>query len=805
MDDMQNTGLDVFRNGYPLIPIVPRDKRPALGNWRNINATEELVKSWRGGIGIRTGFVVFIDIDIPNVAADRVRAICERIVGPAPVRIGNAPKLGLLYRSETVLKTRISTVYKDKADNRCAIEALADGRQFVAYGIHPITGNPYDWVTWAQPTNTKVEDLTLITEAQIEELFTAFDQVALEESWALATISRSRAGGETPFWVKTGPVTDLTDDQIAEYVRRLPNDEQFESRESWLKIGMAIHHQTGGSEEGRELFRDWSVDHPSHNEENFRKAWDSLGNDYSNPNFNPITFRYIIDLVEGIKRAERKATLERLEREITDVTSLAALTKIGFEISTIDMEAYQRVTFASQIQDAAKRFRARWPIGFVRELVRPKPGDKDMPDWLKDWVFLSETDQFYNVKTTQYVGPNAFNRAFGRWVKDIPASRFATDLAKIPVHHRTAYLPTEGAVYIDPLEISWVNTYRDTSPAIPAEYDRRDLAAIETVKAHATHLFGDAERDIAILHSALAYIVQTGQRINWLLLIQGAEAIGKTFYAHLMRAVLGGDPHVFELSTEILTESNFTGWANGHQVVYIEELKLHGKRYDVLNKMKPYISNEYIGIHAKYQAPYNVRNTTSYFAFTNHRDALPLNEGDTRHFIMLSQWQNGNDVRRFKEENPDYYRRLWATLDECAGALRRWLLEYDLHPDFSPVDRAPASAGREIVLREAKPEFQQDVEDIIADGLYPWISNDLVIVHLLREVLADDIGSVPPPEGIRNILQRMQFTPVNAGRISIGGRGKRMFYYCWSRNRDVIRASVPQLREIIDRALASRL
>lgn len=809
MTEMQNRGLAVLASGYPLIPIKPREKAPAISGWRTINATETLVKTWGElgyGIGIRTGYVVFIDIDIPNLAVDRVREVCIRTIGSAPIRIGNPPKMGLVYRSETPFGTRISEGYKDQRGNRCAVESLALGRQFVAFGIHPVTGQPYYWIEGVSPTNIRIEDLTPINQDQIEALFQAFYRIAAEEGWTPERVRRTATYEGSPFGNNRNPV-GLSDDEIATKVRQIPNDDRFDARDDWLSILMAIHHETDGSETGREIAWEWSVEHPSHVEENFRKAWDSFGNRYQSANDNPITFRYILKILKDQKAAERKAAVLRLTGAIGTAADFEAIRTIAFEISTLEgLDEAALALFAAQLQEATKRLGTRLPIGAIRRMLKPPIGDVEMPKWLADWVFLKETDQFYNAQTCEYVGPNPFNRAFGRYVKDIPASRFATDVAKIPIHHMTAYLPGEKAVWVDPLERSWVNTYRDTSPGIPAFYSERDLAAIAVVKAHANHLFGAGmERDIAMLHSTLAYIVQTGKRINWLLLIQGAEAVGKTFYAHLLRAVLGGDPHVYELTTDTLTENAFTSWAEGHQVVYVEELKLHGKRYDVLNKMKSYISNEYVSVHAKYRAPYNIKNATSYLAFTNHRDAVPIDQGDTRYFIMLSQWQDADAVKQFKEDNPRYYDRLWQVLEDSPGALRRWLLEYDLHPEFSPVNRAPASLGREIVLRESKPELQQEIEDLIQDGQYPWISNDLVVVHLLREVLGDEIGIMPPADAVRNILRRMQFTPVDAGRVGFGSRGQQKFFYCWSRNREVIRATPNQLRDIIGTAIASQL
>jgi hypothetical protein len=392
-------------------------------------------------------------------------------------------------------------------------------------------------------------------------------------------------------------------------------------------------------------------------------------------------------------------------------------------------------------------------------------------------------------KTGEYIDRFAFDLAFVRHTGEVSPTRFAMQLAKIPVYYNTAYLPDKEPVYTDETGITWVNVYREHAPEIPVKYSERDLANIEIVKAHARHLFGaDRERDIAILHSVLAYIVQTRKRVNWLVLIQGAEQIGKTFYAQLLRAVLGKGPHVHEVTTETLTESSFTSWATGHLVVYIEELMLHGKRYDVLNKMKSYITNQYVSIHPKYHEPRDVMNTTSYFAFTNFRNAVPITDGDSRYFIMLSQWQNSDEVRQFKADNPDYYPQLWNALEESPGALRRWLMEYELHPEFHPDNRAPPSHGRELVIEEAKPDLQREVEELLLAATVPGVSDDLVVMHLLRDALGDETGALPPPEAVRAVLQRLQFTPVDGGQIMISNAasGIRRKYHCWSRNREVV-------------------
>jgi hypothetical protein len=801
---MAAKGLTILRNGYPIIPLIYGEKRPAIDGWRTVTATAETVSQWHGGIGIRTGEILLIDVDVPNAVADRIRALCLRLLGHAPIRVGNPPKLGLMYRAATLFRTHLSTVYRDHDDQRCALEGLADGRQFVAHNRHPITGKPYFWLEGFGPEDIPADDLTVVTEAQILDLFRRFDIIAREEGWTRFAGSSATAptGDEMPAARHREPI-GLTDERIRSAVLAIPNDRQFDAREDWFKIGAAIHHETGGSEVGREIFNEWSEAHPTHDEGLFRKAWDSMGTRYDDPSYAPITFRYIQGILKDQRKAELAKRLTELHWAIDLAGNLEELEKAAMALAGLDVEPVKREAFAGHIREVAKRLGLSLSIGTIRGMLRPRDTEIEMPGWLDGWVFLKETGQFYNISTGEYVERQSFDLAFSPYVFNTPPSRFAVQVAKIPVYRMTAYLPGKDQVYTDPTGLTFVNTYREFAPTVPDAYTDQDRANIEIVKNHAVHLFGNRERDIAILHSALAYIVQTRHRINWLILIQGAEQIGKTFYAQLLRAVLGAGPHVHELTTEILTESHFTDWAEGHLVVYIEELMLHGKRYDVLNKMKPYIANESINAHGKYRKSHDVLNTTTYFAFTNYRNAVPIDDGDTRYFVLLSRWQNSETVRQFKAANPTYYPRLWNALTESPGALRRWLLEYELHPDFNPNDRAPPSHGREMVIREGKPDLQHQIEDLLEEGK-PGIRDDLVITHILRAALADESGMLPTPEAIRTMLRRLQFTPVHGGRIKItdASSGIRQDFYCWSRNQETVDATTGALREKIINLLA---
>lgn len=776
---MEKYGLKLLRNGYNVIPITPGGKAPGINHWQKIQTTEEHVRRWRSngfadaGIGITTGTLVFIDLDIPNDGVEIMVKWCYEVLGIAPARIGNAPKLGLLYRSEVPIPTRISSVYFDPDGQRCCIEILGLGRQFVAYAIHPDTGMPYLWDKGFNPLVIRAEDLPVVKFGDVLRIFERLNQLAIEKGWTSASTSQSPLKSDTP---PKKYVCGYSDPKIRAYLMQVPNDDRFEAREDWMKIGFAVHHETGGSEFGRELWLEWSEQHHSHNDQLFDKAWASFGRHADDHGYREVTFRYIVQLA-GIVTREK---LDDLLWDIDIAVTGEELEKVALLAKDLILKEADRDRLVVELRKAWKRTGSPRATPTIREMLKPALPE-GTPDWLEGWVFLTHIGQFYNRRTGQYIDRAAFDMAFTRHIDDISPSRFAMRIAKIPVLHMAMYLPGADETFRDESGLEWVNTYRDTAPEMPAEYSPRDLANIEIVKNHSIHVFGEAQRrDIEILTSTLAYIVQTGRRVNWITVIQGAQGVGKTYYAVLLKAVLGGQ-HVHMIDTDVLANSAFTDWAANHQMLYIEELKLHGKRYDVMDKLKPYITNDIVSIHPKGSKQYNTINTASYFAFTNHRDAVPVTEGDTRYFIVLSQWQSKESVIAFRKDSPHYYSKLFDALIESPGALRRWLMEYKLHPDFDPVARAPFSEGRETVIDENKSDLQTAIEDVINAGTTPGISPDLIIIHLLVAALGDDIAVSPPPKAIGAVLRRLEYTPIKGRRVKISGQ----YFYCWTKNAEI--------------------
>lgn len=155
----------LFAN-YPCCFIKPGSKAPEGTGWQENSRS---IEQWRPGAGVGVicgkipeGFpaaglsVHCLDVDTPTrKVADAVQAwLAEYLYGKGEAlkRTGKPPKFAVPFVCrETLRKTEYTTpryyppgMPKAK-ENAHQLEVLGAGNQFVAYGIHPDTGNPYTW------------------------------------------------------------------------------------------------------------------------------------------------------------------------------------------------------------------------------------------------------------------------------------------------------------------------------------------------------------------------------------------------------------------------------------------------------------------------------------------------------------------------------------------------------------------------------------------------------------------------------------------------------------------------------------
>jgi putative DNA primase/helicase len=163
--------LALRAGGFAPIPVF--GKKPAPKEWQTYDAiSDEMIEMWAKtwpdahNTGILTKRTPAIDIDIKDEnAAEAVEALVrERFEdrGRILVRIGEAPKRLIPMRTDAAFKKLRRAFIAPSGpapDGRDpAIEILADGQHFVAFGIHPDTKQHYRW-HGGEPGEVRAEDL----------------------------------------------------------------------------------------------------------------------------------------------------------------------------------------------------------------------------------------------------------------------------------------------------------------------------------------------------------------------------------------------------------------------------------------------------------------------------------------------------------------------------------------------------------------------------------------------------------------------------------------------------------------------
>jgi len=783
--------------GYDIIPIKRGEKRPLFKDWESIRADRSKLDEWlkdgygRCGVGLITEHTPAVDLDIRDEdLAQHMEEWVHAHVGMAPVRVGEAPKRLLMFRTDEPFSKMSSRIFIDENGRKNQVEILCDGQQFVAFHIHPETQQPFQWLYKDGPHVTPHDELPTLTPEQAQAIIAEFEDQAVQRRWEeKRKSSASREIVRTPvrdvFLEDTSKV-DISDEELHAKLLMVPPQPDYDG---WLQVGMALYHQYDGGDRGKELWHIWSEQaYPDeYDADEIEQKWSKGNLSIDNKGRAPITARLIIKLANEHQERLATETVAEFNKALDEATTLVKLKEVASRIKKTELDIPTRASLVGKLQKQFKLVTGQTlAIRDARDMLRyENPEVRNVPHWLEDWVYVSGEDKFFNVRTKAVMTEKGFNSTFSRFLltkQDVAEGRarperlpsdVALNLYQIPVVSARLYVPGADDIFTIN-NTKCANTYTDRNvPEVPEKPTKRDLRNIERVKAHFTHLFPD-EREARIFLDYIAYIVQNpGKRPGWAVLIQGTEGDGKTFFGVMLGAVLGSD-NVRMLNAKTV-QGDFNGWAEGQQVVFVEEIRLHGhNRYDVLNQIKPLITNSVIEIHRKGVDPYNVPNMSSYILATNYRDALPLNENDSRYFVLFSRFQTKLALDAFKVQNPSYYDDLYAAIEESAGAIRGWLLEHEIGPDFSVGNRAPESRAKRYMAMLAKSEEQQAIEDVLATSPRFDISRTLLSATDLVEILYDtgDV-EIPQTRKLNKILSDMGFTYL--GKVRVGGRYRRFW------------------------------
>jgi hypothetical protein len=565
----------------------------------------------------------------------------------------------------------------------------------------------------------------------------------------------------------------------------------------WLEIAAALRHQfplEPLASKAFALFDSWSSKGTKYvGEEDTEAKWKSLR---PNPRGRvPVTIRTLMTrAAQGgwdsslVKQRCYKNTQLWISSYRGEDGSKLITEGLGRIAATPLLSQSEEDALLSEIITAARRIGMKITASSLRKDLKKlksatqaeKKKKEKMPDWAKGLCYVAAINKFIRPQTGEHFSPEALDRAFAH--KLLPSDEQLRSLASqsigtmgTPVISPQDYLlniiqvPTAYDLIYDPAQPNdtfvhrhgkvFLNTYQRSHPEPDPD---TAFEAGNLLLEHLINLIAEPAYRITIL-DFMAYLVQhPGSKIRWAILLQGAEGCGKTFLAEAMKAVLG-DEHVRMVGDQAL-RGTWNDWAYGAQLTALEEVRVAGhNRYEVMNALKPLITNDVISINQRFRDSRNVQNITNYILFTNHHDALALSSGDRRYFVVKSPIQTKAQVVRLNRNN--YFDRMHSMLEDNASGLRSFLETYDISPSFPVNGPAPITTYLTQLVNDASSDLSVAVSTALEDAGHPLLRRDFLSGTTLLQSLLQD-GYKVTPQHLGSILRDMGYTTMGRSLLS---------------------------------------
>lgn len=184
----------------------------------------------------------------------------------------------------------------------------------------------------------------------------------------------------------------------------------------------------------------------------------------------------------------------------------------------------------------------------------------------------------------------------------------------------------------------------------------------------------------------IAYPIQhPGAKMKTTLVIHGPQGTGKNMFFEALMAIYGRYGRVIDQSA---IEDKFNDWASGKLFLIADEVVARSDLYHVKNKLKAFITGEWIRINPKNRAAYDERNHVNMVFLSNEAMPVVLEEDDRRHAVIWTP----------EKLSHDFYKGLLAEIDSGGvAALHDYLLHIPMG-DFTNGTLPPMTeAKRELI------------------------------------------------------------------------------------------------------------
>ena len=263
------------------------------------------------------------------------------------------------------------------------------------------------------------------------------------------------------------------------------------------------------------------------------------------------------------------------------------------------------------------------------------------------------------------------------------------------------FRPGSAVITANPNGLRAVNTWRP----IKRWQATKDITPfLEQVE----YLFPDAT-ECNVFLDWLAHIEQKPGELphyGWLHIAENTGT-GRNWMASVLARVFRGyvAPNV---DLPALLESPYNGELGGRVLAIVDEVQegVSEGNYRHAERLKSMVNAEMRTVNNKYGMKYLEFNALRWLVFSNHKNALPLNDEDRRFRVVM---------HKAPPRAPEAYVRLYSLLvdPEFINSVGVYLRERNISR-FRPGERPPLNADKRAAIVASKPMSTQAAEEIVA-------------------------------------------------------------------------------------------
>lgn len=660
--------------GFKLVPIKAGTKQPMTRGWQNIRSTPADVAKWArssyyGGIAVLGKFTPGIDVDVSDEdIANKIVAWCHENIGLTPVRLGNAPRVLLPYAApEKGLGPDSSHKFKDELGVLHQVDVRATGQQWVAYGVHPGTGNPYTWLP-NELSEYQPDFLPVLTGEKLQELFAYFESI-VPTSWTrLSTGKKLHAGGFDATGSEMGltsfenykPPLNIDTDRLRSMLAALSPDGTVNGC-GWRTVGMALYHQFEGSDEGKQLFTEWSENSVEYDYNEIQARWPSwASNTYGG---NPVTAATIVSMYNSIVK------------EVDDPTK---------RLKSKNLSDWEQRFVLIEMPDGSEVHDAGVPI-----YMSPK----------RQLRAFKEHNAGYSHKYVTFDGDVKLEPMVDAWK------------ASLNTRHYSGYTYQPG----QPRFCTRGHNWGDDAMYVNTFYFPPHLEEVD-----------NPEQKLSVFFKFLAHIFPIEDERNWIIewlarMIQNpgkrsfvtpinithVTGTGRGLFFEVLRALVGAH-NTHDVSKDDI-EGRFNGFLDKCMIAVIQEIKAAtgDHKYQIWERMKSLLADTNANIQEKGKDSYTGTIYANFLMFSNNLNALPLDDVNERRIYAMQGAGEPIDHAGITAIIN------WKNGPENVAALFKFLQKYPV--DESHFERAPVTETKKQMVNLSLGDEGVDVKNWILE------------------------------------------------------------------------------------------